>query len=233
MKQFLFGLMLVIALQPSSRAQECLGTKFRTGQTFEMSVFNAKDKLTGKIAYKVDKVRQDGNKTILDMTAQMQDDKGKTQPPYTISYTCTGTELLADLSGMMQQMQNPGMKDAQLKMKTNQLAYPGKFTVGQKLADGQMEADLINNGSTLAEMNMVLSNRQVEGQQQLTTPAGTFDTYKISSDVKFTSRTMGISIPVTMRMVSYRTGNQILDVRSETYNKNGKLMGYTLLSQAN
>lgn len=37
----------------------------------------------------------------------------------------------------------------------------------------------------------------------------------------------------TMHVVNYRADNQLFDTKSETYNKGGKLMGYSLLTQAN
>ena len=205
----------------------------KSGMNYEISTFNAKDKPTGKIVYQVKDVRREGSSTLMDITAQFQDEKGKQQPPYTIQYTCTGNELVADLSGMMQSMQNGAMKDMEMHMKTNKLIYPGKLSVGQTLADGQMEADMSNKGNTMMTMNMTMSNRKVESKDAITTPAGTFDTYKITSDTNFENRMMGIPIRMSMHTVSYRTPNQLFDIRSETYNKNGKLMGYTVLSKTN
>ncbi|GAB3886846.1 hypothetical protein GCM10028825_16780 [Spirosoma agri] len=211
-----------------------MGMTLKSGMSFEMSMFSGKDKPTGKVLYQVKDVHQEGKSTVMDIIAQFQDEKGNQRPPYPIHYTCTGDELIADLSGMAQGMQS-SMKDMEMRLKTNKLVYPGKFSVGQKLADGQMEADMLSNGSTMMTMNMTVNNRQVEGQQSITTPAGTFDTYKITSDMNFDNRMMSIPIPIrgTMHIVSYRASNQLLDVKSETYNKNGKLMGYTLLSKAN
>jgi hypothetical protein len=205
--------------------------KFKNGMNYELSTFNAKDKPTGTILYQVKDVRREGSATVMDITAQFQDEKGRQQNPYIIRYTCTGNELVADMSGMMQSMQN-GLKDAEMRLKTNRLIYPGQLSVGQKLADGQMEAEMLSKGSTLLTMNMTMSNRQVEGQQSLTTPAGTFNAYKVTSDMSFENRMMGIPIRGTMRIVSYRAANQLFDIKSETYNKNGKLVGYTLLSKA-
>ncbi len=205
---------------------------FKTGMQFEMSTFDAKNKPTGKISYSVKDVRKEGSSTVMDMTAQFEEEKGKQRPPYSVRYTCTGDELVADLSGMMQSMQS-NMKDMELKMKMNKLVYPSKLSAGQKLSDGQLEAELITNGTTMSTMAMTIANRQVDGQQSITTPAGTFDTYKITSDMNMENRVFGMPIRSSMRVVSYRALNQILDVKSETYNKNGKLMGYTLLTKAN
>lgn len=232
MKTFVILLWVTLVTLTAGQAQDCLGVTFKTGMNYELSTFNAKDKPTGKIVYQVKDVRREGSSTVMDITAQFQDEKGKQQNPYTIHYTCTGDELVADMSGMMQSMQS-GLKDAEMRLKTNKLVYPGKLSVGQKLADGQLEAEMLSNGSTLMAMNMTMSNRQVEGKEAITTPAGTFDTYKVTSDMSFENRTMGIPIRGSMRTVSYRAANQLFDVKSETYNKSGKLMGYSLLSKAN
>ncbi|MBD2703013.1 hypothetical protein IC229_20370 [Spirosoma sp. BT702] len=232
MRTLFVALLLTVAVLRNGLAQDCLGFTFKKGASFEMSTFSAKDKPTGKIQYEVKDVKKEGPSTIIDMMAVFQDDKGNQRPPFNIRYTCTGNELIADMSGMMQAMQTTAMKDAEMKMKANKLVYPGKFSVGQKLSDGQMEVEMVSSGSTMMTMNMVMTNRQVEGQESLTTPAGTFSTYKITSDTSFESRVMGIPIRNSMKTVSYRAENQILDVKAETYNKNGKLMGYTLLTKA-
>jgi hypothetical protein len=232
MNRLLFSLLTFVILSGQTQAQDCMGIPLKTGMQFEMSTFNANNKPTGKVSYTVKDVHKEGISTILDMTAQFDDEKGKQRPPYTVRYTCTGDELVADLSGMMQSMQS-NMKDMELKMKMNKLIYPSKLSVGQKLGDGQLEAELITNGTTMSTMAMTMDNRQVEGKESITTPAGTFDTYKVTSDVDMENRVFGMPIRSSMHVVSYRSNNQILDVKSETYNKKGKLMGYTLLTKAN
>jgi hypothetical protein len=231
MKTFVFALLFISVSLTSSSAQDCLSMKFKSGMGFELSTFSGKDKPTGKILYQVKDVHKEGGSTVMDINAQFQDEKGNQRSPYSIHYTCTGNELIADMSGMMMAMQNAGMKDSELKMKTNKLVYPGKMSVGQKLSDGQIEAEMVTNGSTLMNMNMMMVNRLVESKEPITTSAGTFDTYKITSDMNMDNKVMGIPMRNTMHVVSYRTDNQIFDIKSETYNKNGKLMGYTLLTK--
>ncbi|GAB3498447.1 hypothetical protein GCM10027341_20080 [Spirosoma knui] len=232
MKTLVVAIIISVVTLVRVQAQDCMGITLKPGMNFELSTFSAKDKPTGKIAYQVKEVRKEGSATVMDVTAQFQDEKGNQQSPYTIRYTCTGNELVADMSGMMQGMQ-ANMKNMEMKLKTNRLVYPGKLSVGQKLADGVMEAEMVSNGTSMMNMAMTMSNRQVESQTPITTPAGTFDTYKISSDMNFENRVMGMPIRNAMRVVSYRTNDQIFDIRSETYNKNGKLMGYMLLSKIN
>ena len=69
---------------------------------------------------------------------------------------------------------------------------------------------MITNGSTMMNMNMIMANRQVESKDPITTPAGTFDAYKITSDMNLENRVMGMPIRSTMRVVSYRADNQII-----------------------
>ena len=233
MKTLLLSVLFAVITQSTGMAQACMGMNFKSGMSFELSQFNAKDKPIGKISYQVKDVRKEGSSTVMDIVAQVEDEKGKQRPPYTIHYTCTGDELIADMSGMMQAMQNGGMKDMEMKLKTNKLVYPGKLSVGQKLSDGQMEVEMNTNGSMMMNMNMVMANRQVESQAPLTTPAGTFNAYKISSDMNMENRVMGMPIRSTMHIVSYRADNQLFDIKSETYNKGGKLMGYSLLTKVN
>lgn len=232
MKALIFLLTIIGSVVHYSEAQDCLGVTFKTGMGFELSHFNAKDKLTGKVMYQIKDVHKEGGSTVMDIVAQFEDEKGKQRSPYTIHYTCTGNELIADMSGMMQSMQS-NMKDMEMKLKTNKLVYPGKLNVGQRLSDGQMEAELISSGNTMANMSMTMANRQVESKESINTPAGTFDAYKVSSDVSFENRVMGIPIRNALKVISYRTDNQLFDVKSETYNKSGKLMGYSLLTKAN
>ncbi|RYF54973.1 MAG: hypothetical protein EOO39_38625 [Cytophagaceae bacterium] len=96
-----------------------------------------------------------------------------------------------------------------------------------------MEADMLSGGNSMMTMNMTMTNRQVDSQESITTPAGTFNAYKITADISLDNRAMGIPIRSSLKSVSYRTNELLFDVKSETYNKNGKLMGYTMLSKIN
>ncbi len=225
-------LLLLIFLSPARLlAQDCLGMTFKPGMGYEMQSFSAKDKPNGRMTYLVRNVRKEGGATLIEIEFQAFDEQNKArQAPSKIQYSCTGDELVADLSGMaMGGGQTP--KDTEMKMKVNKLAYPRTLTDGQKLPDGQMEADFYKNGSVMVEMTMQIANRLVGPKESMTTPAGTFEVNKVSADMDMKNRVMGIGIPMSMKSVSYRAANTIFDVRTETYNKSGKLMGYTVLTK--
>lgn len=232
MKRLAFIFLLVTIVRANSWSQDCLGMSFKSGMNFELTMYNPNDKPIGKIDYQIKEVHKEGSATVIDLIATFTDGDGKKREPSSIRYTCTGDELVAGMSGLGPAFQGPDVKQ-ELKMKTNKLVYPAKLSVGQKLADGLMEAEMYTNGAPMAQMNITVQNRQVEGQQALTTPAGSFDTYKITSDMNFETRVMGIPVRNKMRTISYRANNALFDIRSENYDKKGKLTGYMVLSKLN
>jgi hypothetical protein len=229
-------LLLLISLLPARLiAQDCFGMTFKPGMGFEMQSYTAKDKPNGRMTYLVKNVRKEGAATVMDIEFTSFDDQDKPrQNAVPVKYTCTGDEIIADLSNLMMGAgQTQAFKDAEMRIKTNQLSFPRTLTAGQKLPDGRMEGEFYNNGTLTMSMDMTVANRQVGPKESLTTPAGTFDVYKVSSDMALKNRVaaMNMSIPFNMKNISYRANNTIFDVRTETYNKNGKLMGYTVLTK--
>lgn len=229
MKTLLFFFALGLTTLTAS-AQDCMGIRFKPGTSYEMLTYNQRDKPIGKLLYTIKDVKKSGGSTLINVTMQTFDEKGKAAPEIGVSYTCTGKELIADLSGMFMGAYE-AMKDMEIRAKHNQLTYPGQFSTGSKLPDGEMQAEVYNKGTKMMDLDMKMANRTVESQESLTTPAGTFSVYKINSDLEMNNRAMGIPVRTTLRSVSYRTTDIPFDVKSEVYNKNGKLKSYTVLNK--
>lgn len=211
------------------QAQDCMGLPMKTGASYEMSMYDGKDKPTGTMLYTVKNVRKEGSSTIVDVETQMTSAKGKAMPSGLLHYTCTGNEVVVDMSGFGGG--NPAMKDMEVKMVNNDIAYPRTLKSGSTLKDGTLKTEAYNNGTKMMEMTMSMTNRQVGDKETVTTSAGTFDTHKVSSDLNMESKMMGIPIRRVMRTVSYRNDDLLFDVKNESYDKNGKLIGYTVLSK--
>ncbi|GAB3327298.1 hypothetical protein GCM10027299_27740 [Larkinella ripae] len=226
----LFLLFVIGVTSLTASAQDCLSMKFKPGASYEMQSFSPKDKLVNRLVYTIKDAKTEGGSTRISVTMQSFDEKDKPAPEMAVTYTCTGSELIADLSGMIMAT-NDAMKDMEVRVKENKLIYPKQLGAGNKLPDGELTAEMYNKGSKMMDMNLNIVNRLVDGKESLTTPAGTFDVYKISSEVNMTNRAMGIPIRATFRSVSYRTNEVLFDIKTETYNKNGKLKGYTVLSK--
>jgi ACT domain-containing protein len=67
------------------------------------------------------------------------------------------------------------------------------------------------------------------GQESLTVPAGTFNVYKVTSDMTISNKTV-INLSFDFQTVSYRVPEVLWDIKTETYRKD-KLMGYSLLTK--
>ena len=106
------------------------------------------------------------------------------------------------------------------------LELPDKLEVGQTLKDAEMTMHV--DASPL-KMNFIISvtDRKVEAKENLKVPAGSFDCFKISQKM-YTKTMMKIE---TSAVEWYAKGVGM--VKSETYNKKGKLVGYSLLTAYN
>ncbi len=221
--------MAVLSLTTLAHAQECMGLKIKTGAGYEMTMYDSKDKATATMTYTFKNVRQEGASTVVDVDMLMTSSKGKTMPVSTIHYTCNGNEVVVDMAGMGGGA-SP-MKDMEMKIVNNNISFPKTLSENTKLTDGTLETEAGNNGTTLMKMNIAVTNRKVEGKQSLTTPAGTFTVYKITSDIAMENRVMGMPIRNQMHSASYRANDVLYDIRTENFDKNGKLSSYSMLTK--
>jgi len=102
------------------------------------------------------------------------------------------------------------------------------LSVGQTLKNASLKGEGAS-GPLAIVINMLISNRKVESQEKLTIPAGTFDAYKISSDMNMETK-MGLGVKMDFHTISYRAPGVLWDLKSETYRK-GKLMATTELTK--
>ncbi len=77
--------------------------------------------------------------------------------------------------------------------------------------------------------SMTMKNRKVVAQENLTVPAGTFNAYKVTSDMTINNKTI-VNLSIDFQTVSYRSPSVLWDIKTETYRKD-KLMGYSVLSK--
>jgi hypothetical protein len=105
------------------------------------------------------------------------------------------------------------------------LQYPPKMTEGMSLTDGFVEAVVMNEGIKMVTMRVDIKDSKVEALESITVPAGTYHAAKISQTIVSKTGFMTIQIQSIQWMVS-----GIGAVRTESYNKKGKLMGYSVIS---
>ncbi|MCB0475200.1 MAG: hypothetical protein KDC69_05960 [Flavobacteriaceae bacterium] len=191
----------------------------KEGAHFELTFYDKKDKISSVVKYDVKEADAD----MATMVATIDDDKGEmvTSSEYTIK--CEGDGISIDFKSLMGSDMLAQYKDVEMEITGTDIDLPNSLSVGQTLPDASMEA-LIKIKPLNLKMTVVTTDRKVTGMETVTTPAGTFDCVVISytSELK-----MGIKKMLSAKQW-YAKGVGL--VKSEEYNKGGKLISKSLLT---
>lgn len=185
-KRLLSGIYCLTCLSAlSSYGQDCKNFLFfQKDKTVEITIYNKKGEANGKQVYKISDVSTSGGVTTAKLASEMFNEKGKSLAKANSSVSCNGGVMMMDMKMMMMQMQGEQFK-TEAKADNVYLEYPATMNAGDQLKDGNftMQMNTAGIGSTTT---MVISDRKVEGKESVTTPAGTWDCYKIGYKCKMT-----------------------------------------------
>ncbi len=198
----------------------------RWGKKITTENYDDKDKLTGSSTSEVISINQLVDKTEVVVEAESFDKKGVSQGKTQLSYYCTGDVFQVDMKSMLNQEQMAGFEGMSIEYTVENMGYPKAMVAGMTLKDGFVEAVISNEGMTLMTMRTDVKNNKVEAVESITVPAGTYSAYKISSEISSKTGFMTINMKSVQWMVL-----EIGAVRTETYNKKGTLMGYSVMSK--
>ncbi|PSL47262.1 hypothetical protein CLV51_102107 [Chitinophaga niastensis] len=222
---FVCGLFCAVSVS----AQDCKGYYYLLNNAeIEMSIYDAKGSVTGKSIYKITNVHKDGSGTTSDFANTFYDKNNKEISTGTGHFKCSGSGVSVDMKLSMPNM--PQLKDMKMEAKTSQafLDYPSNMHTGQDLQGGTFEMAGNMNGMDLA-LNYSVSNRKVTGNEKITTPAGSWDCFKISYDIDFKMTVMGAGMPVKLSAEEwFAPGFGV--VKTISYNKGGKQVGSTVIT---
>lgn len=226
MKKIILAISAVL-LTVSLFAQNCEAyIPFQVGKKVTTESYDDKDKLTGSSTMKVIAINEVDGKQEIVVESENFDKKGESQGTGQFQYYCNGDVFEMDMKTMIDQEQMSGFEDMTIEYTVNNLAYPRVLTAGMTLNDGFVEMVILNQGIKFMTWRIDITNIKVEAIESITVPAGTFEAYKISSD--YTSKTGFVT--VNMKSVQWMV-KEIGAVRTESYDKKDKLMGYTVISK--
>jgi len=150
---------------------------FKKGTKIEAASYNGAGKLLSKQTSVVKKVYTEGGLTNSELDMTTTNENGGELRHVTGIYRCDGSKLIVDLSTFLQD-NKPGMT-----IKTSGIDFPFDIAVGQDLPEAQHTIDM-----TMGEKKMTListvKERKVTAKESVTTPAGTFEAYKISAVIE-------------------------------------------------
>ncbi len=227
MKKIWTLLLALGVLAPIANAQNC--SKFypmEEGQRMEYTSYDRKDKVEGSFTYTVSDVVNEGNRTMAKMNLEHKDQNGKVILRSDYNFSCEDNVVKIDFSSLMNQqmMEAAGGGEMEMEMTGTDIELPSNLTVGQSLPDANVTMKM-NMGAMSMNMTFDTVNRKVEKTESLTTSAGTFNCYVISSENK--AKMMMTNTTHSSRMW---LAEGVGMVRQDTYNKGGKLISKVVLT---
>ncbi|WP_210464624.1 TapB family protein [Rufibacter roseolus] len=113
------------------------------------------------------------------------------------------------------------------------IAYPQQMKIGQKLPDGKLGVKVRSSSVNITQISMVATDRKVEAIEKVTTPAGTFDCYKITYNYEVNLDAMGLPLRDVFKVEEYFSLEHGL-IKCQYYNKRGKkAKGLELITKRN
>ncbi len=149
--------------------------------------------MSGKLIYRVSDVKKDAGSITSKVNSEIQDKNGKLIGSGASTMQCTNGALKMDMK-MMIPVENQAMYSADAKGSSAYMEYPASMNVGDKLPNANFSMDMNMNTGIQGHVELDVTERMVAGKEKITTSAGTWDAYKITSKQKMLIR-MGIGIP--------------------------------------
>ena len=207
-------------------AQDCEAYfPMNEGAVRVMETYDKKDKLEGKMTYEVKKITTEGEITYIHVNMLVEDKKGKEVYQSGMVMECEAGIFRVDMKSYMMAGMFPEGSGMDVEVDSRNLEFPATLEVGMTLPDGYISTKVNSGGMALMSTRVEVVNRKVEAMESITTPAGTFDCYKISQE----SRVKSV-MSMTTNSVEW-ISKHVGVVRSESYDKKGELESYSILTE--
>ncbi len=239
MKSFLAAVLITVGMS-SAQAQCNPYYTLEKGNEIEYTDFNAKGKKQGRSATTITNVTTAGNVFEYSGTTKMYDKKDKDITEMQYKMICEDGTLTFDMSKfVMNNSQSQEMEGFDISLEGDKMELPSDLSKGQKLRDlnfdvkfnfSDTDASNPMASATLSKMKFTITDRKVEDKLMVSTPAGDFECYKVSYTIVTKMRIMGIGKTINSKGVEYFTKG-VGYVKSETFDKKGKLIGYSLMTK--
>jgi hypothetical protein len=225
MKRLLTFSLGCIFLVAGIRAQDC--TMYFPGEEntqLEYKQFDKKGNPAGSSIQKITGITRNAGSVITEVSSEQFDAKGKSLGSVQLQARCENGIYYIDMKNYMNQQSMESYEDMEMTMEGGNLEIPGNLKAGDVLKNGDMKMSFSSGGMTVLNMTIAITNRKVDAVESITTPAGTFEGYKISYDI------------ATKMMINIKAkgtewySRDVGMVKSESYSSDGKLMGSTVLA---
>ena len=224
----LFPLLGCLLLFFNLQAQEICESlaQLKSGTIIEYTDFDKKGKPFTKSKHTTTNINANNGTVTAIVTVDITDLKNKNNNfsnEYEIS--CDDGVIAVDMMRFFDSSRMSTMENMEVSVDGNALNFPNDADAGDSLDDGYVTVSAGSGGVNVMTMTLNFTNRRVEAEESITTPAGTFKCKKFVYD--FNSK-MGI-IKVQGSAAQWFTDDMVM-VQSITKNKKGKEISKTLLT---
>jgi hypothetical protein len=195
------------------------------GTEIELEHFDKKENSSGITRYKVLKKVVEGDdikELVVDTEIIIPD--SEYQYKRELSMKCEDGRFSIDMESYLSGMNFDAYQDMDMVVESESMYYPASFREGEYLNDGWVSVKISKQDFTIITIRVDITERKYEGMEEITTPAGTFNCHKIS----YNSLSKTGFVTVKGSAIEWFAEN-VGVVRSETFNKKGKLEGYSQL----
>lgn len=147
---------------------------FKKGTVIEAVSYNKDGEETSRQVSTVLNVSPDANGMSSEVEMK-NNSKGKQEKVFTGKYTCDGQNIYVDLTSLFASMDVSGAT-----ISGDPVTFPIQVSEGQTLPDGSYSMTVDKNGKQI-KTTVHMKERKVGAKEKITTPAGTFDCFRISA----------------------------------------------------
>jgi hypothetical protein len=196
---------------------------------YQYDHFDKKEKLSLRTTQTFKNIKGSGSSMTATMVQEMIDvKKEKLLATTEAEWTCDGGTLHFAMTNMT--FDNPQQSNAAsgvtMDVTGDKMDIPSHFEIGQKMKDLTYNVKMAMSGMTLMNKTFKITDRKVEGREQVVTGAGTFDCYKIT----YTTTSEGGIGSGTIKSISW-FAKDVGMVKTESFSDTGKLMNRQVLSK--
>jgi len=228
MMKLSLSLLLVVCLSIASFGQCNTFFPLKENVRYEYELYDKKEKLSGRMAHTIKNVSGSDNDMRATLAQELFDIKnGDKISSSELEWTCKDGVLHFDMKSMnlmMDNTQQMNLSDGGMSVEVtgDELDLPSNLDVGQTLRDVSYTIKMSMGTLTLMNKTFVVKDRKVESQESVSSPAGSFDCYKVSFT---TTDDKGRN---SMKSAVWYAKDSGL-IKSENYNESGKVTNRQVL----
>ncbi len=227
----LFLTTIITGFSAYVRSQNCnMYYSLANGNEYEMTNYDLTNNVEGKTINKILNVVKTTEWTMATVKKTTKDTKDEVVTTTSSSVKCIGGKMYIEMKSFVPSKFMAQMNNMAIKTDATWLEFPQNLSVGITLNDASGAISSYNGSTLVTTMKITITNRKVVSNENVTTTAGTFNCFKITQDINIETTSMGVSVPVSIKSTEYYAAGAG-SVKTESYDKDGKLMGYSLLTK--